>query len=146
MPSCARVKLCVTDAAKAIHRIYANKKYCFVLFVNYYARHSIKIYRENAMKVKITALKQTTYSDLIAAYELPQECPCSVNVGQTWTLTACQRPDGMCESAWQTLVPFVRELFAGGGRFYGDWMRDPRSAMVSCNDGFRPVSFLIEAI
>ena len=70
--------------------VILNKKCCFVLFVNYYARHSIKIYRENAMKVKITALKQTTYSDLIAAYELPQEYPCSVNVGQT----VCANPLG----------------------------------------------------
>ena len=97
------------------------------------------------MKVKITVLKQTVYPDLIATYELPQECPCCVQVGQTWTLTDCVCPEGMCETAWQTLLPFVRELLAGGGNFYGEWMRDPHSAMVSCNDGFRPVTFLIEA-
>ena len=26
------------------------------------------------------------------------------------------------------------------------WMKNPRSAMISCNDGFRPVSFYIEAL
>ena len=26
------------------------------------------------------------------------------------------------------------------------WMKNPASAMISCNDGFRPVSFLLEAI
>ena len=26
------------------------------------------------------------------------------------------------------------------------WMKNPRSAMLSCNDGFRPVSFLVEAL
>lgn len=25
-------------------------------------------------------------------------------------------------------------------------MKNPRSAMLSCNDGFRPVSFLLEAL
>ena len=25
-------------------------------------------------------------------------------------------------------------------------MKNPKSAMISCNDGFRPVSFLIEVI
>lgn len=25
-------------------------------------------------------------------------------------------------------------------------MKDPKSAMISCNDGFRPVSFYIEAL
>ena len=37
-------------------------------------------------------------------------------------------------------------LAQGGGDFFDGWMRDPYSAMISCNDGFRPVSFLIEAL
>ena len=57
-----------------------------------------------------------------------------------------ERPEGLCDGAWQAMEPFVRSLAAGGGKFYGDWMRDPFSAMVSCNDGFRPVSFYIEVI
>ena len=31
-------------------------------------------------------------------------------------------------------------------QIYDGWMKNPRSAMISCNDGFRPVSFLIEVI
>lgn len=31
-------------------------------------------------------------------------------------------------------------------QFYDGWMKNERSAMISCNDGFRPVSFLIEVI
>ena len=30
--------------------------------------------------------------------------------------------------------------------FYDGWMKKPKSAMISCNDGFRPVSFYIEAL
>ena len=30
--------------------------------------------------------------------------------------------------------------------FYDGWMKNPMSAMISCNDGFRPFSFYIEAI
>ena len=41
---------------------------------------------------------------------------------------------------------FVRELANGGGNFYDGWMKNTHSAMISCNDGFRPVSFLIEVI
>ncbi len=26
------------------------------------------------------------------------------------------------------------------------WMKNPKSAMLSCNDGFRPVSFLVETL
>lgn len=96
------------------------------------------------MQVKITVLKQTTYPDLIETYELPQEFPCCVQVGQTWLVGDCSCPEGMCQPAWQTLLPFVKELLNGGGYFYGEWMRNPHSAMVSCNDGFRPATFLVE--
>ena len=41
---------------------------------------------------------------------------------------------------------WVKELAEGGGNFFDGWMKNPHSAMISCNDGFRPVSFLVEAI
>ena len=44
------------------------------------------------------------------------------------------------------LAAFVLALSHGGGDFYDGWMKNPKSAMISCNDGFRPVSFLIEAL
>lgn len=37
-------------------------------------------------------------------------------------------------------------LSHGGENFYDGWMKNPKSAMISCNDGFRPVSFLVEAL
>ena len=40
----------------------------------------------------------------------------------------------------------VMTLAHCGGNFYDGWMRNPKSAMISCNDGFRPVSFYIEAL
>jgi len=40
----------------------------------------------------------------------------------------------------------VVALAHGKGNFYDGWMRNPMSAMISCNDGFRPFSFYIEAI
>ena len=55
-------------------------------------------------------------------------------------------PEGLCQSAWESMLPFVKELCCGGGDFFDGWMKNPHSAMVSCNDGFRPVSFLIEAV
>ena len=41
---------------------------------------------------------------------------------------------------------FVLALAHGKGNFYNGWMRNPMSAMISCNDGFRPFSFYVEAI
>ena len=41
---------------------------------------------------------------------------------------------------------FVESLARGKGNFFDGWMKNPMSAMISCNDGFRPFSFYIEAI
>lgn len=101
---------------------------------------------QQVKQVRITALRQTCYPDLMERYELPQDAPCQIREGQRWIVRDCTLPEGMCASAWQTLEPFVRELLAGGRRFYGDWMRDPHSAMLSCNDGFRPFTFLLELV
>ena len=37
-------------------------------------------------------------------------------------------------------------LAHGGENIYDGRMKNPKSAMISCNDGFRPVSFLIEVM
>lgn len=97
-------------------------------------------------KIKITAVRQTVYEDLMARYENPMEHACDVQVGQVWTANGWEKPEGFCQSAWDTLSPFVLALAHGGRNFYDGWMKNPRSAMLSCNDGFRPVSFYIEAL
>ena len=94
--------------------------------------------------VKITAVRKADYKDLQALYENPIDHTCDVCEGQVWVAEEGQKPDGMCDSAWETLRPFVEALARGEGHFYGDWMKNPYSALLSCNDGFRPVSFLIE--
>ena len=97
------------------------------------------------LNVKITALRRTEYPDLSALYENPMDTPCSLSVGQVFLSVDATMPKGFCDSAWQTIQPFVRKLAAGGGNFYDGWMKDPHTALLSCNDGFRPVSFLLEA-
>ncbi len=97
-------------------------------------------------KVKITALRQTVYDDLMEQYENPIEHACDIQVGQVFLSENGERPEGLCPSAWESMERFVKELARGGGNFFDGWMKDPHSALISCNDGFRPVSFLIEAI
>ncbi|MBR4829865.1 MAG: TIGR04076 family protein [Muribaculaceae bacterium] len=97
-------------------------------------------------RVRITAMRQTVYRDLMAQYENPIEHTCDISVGQTFVSVDAQRPEGLCESAWESMRPFVEELAHGTGNFYDGWMRNPYSAMISCNDGFRPFSFYIEVI
>ena len=97
-------------------------------------------------KVKITALRKTEYPDLMARFENPIEHACDVLEGQSWISIDGERPDGMCPSAWDSMKDFVKDLAAGKGNFFDGWMKNPMSAMISCNDGFRPVSFYIEVI
>lgn len=97
-------------------------------------------------KVRITAVRQTCYPDLMAKYENPIQHACDVKEGQVWIVNGWGKPEGFCDSAWESVSAFVRELAEGGGNFYDGWMKDPKSAMISCNDGFRPVSFYIEAL
>ena len=83
-------------------------------------------------QVRITAMRQTEYADLMAQYENPIEHTCDVRVGQSWISVEARQPEGMCPSAWESMRPFVESLAL--------------SAMISCNDGFRPVSFYLEVI
>ena len=97
-------------------------------------------------KVRITAMRKACYQDLMEQYENPIEHACDVQEGQSWIANGWQKPDGMCGSAWESMSPFVMALAHGGGDFYDGWMKNPKSAMISCNDGFRPVSFYIQAL
>ena len=97
-------------------------------------------------KVKITAIRKACYADLMERYENPIQHACDIQEGQVWIANGWQKPDGLCDSAWESMSAFVMTLSHGGGDFYDGWMKNPKSAMISCNDGFRPVSFYIEAL
>lgn len=91
-------------------------------------------------------MRRVRHDDLIARYENPIQHACDLCEGQVFVSREGECPEGMCESAWMSLQPFVFALAHGAVNFYDGWMQNPRSAMVSCNDGFRPVSFLVEAV
>lgn len=97
-------------------------------------------------KIRITVVCKACYRDLMEKYENPLEHACDVEEGQVFVANGWEKPEGLCESAWQSMSPFVMTLAYGGRNIYDGWMKNERSAMISCNDGFRPVSFLIEAL
>ena len=97
-------------------------------------------------RVRITVKRMARYDDLIAEYENPIEHACELKPGQSWVANGWEKPEGFCSSAWDTVSPFVMALAHGAEDLYDGWMQNPRSAMISCNDGFRPVSFLLEAL
>lgn len=97
-------------------------------------------------KVRITVKRIACYTDLMEQYENPIEHACDMKPGQVFTANGWEKPEGFCDSAWDTVSPFVMTLAHGGENFYNGWMKNPKSAMISCNDGFRPVSFLLETL
>ena len=97
-------------------------------------------------KVKITVKRIACYKDLMAEYENPIEHACNMRLEQVFIANGWQKPNDFCDSAWDSVSPFVLALSHGGENFYDGWMKNKRSAMISCNDGFRPVSFLLETL
>ena len=97
-------------------------------------------------KVRITVIRKVTHEDLIDLYENPIEHACDMEEGRVFISENWQKPDCLCQSAWESMSQFVLTLACGGEDIYDGWMKNKKSAMISCNDGFRPVSFLLETI
>ncbi len=100
-------------------------------------------------KCKITAIKHTMQDDLVKQYgaEGFGACP-RVQPGQEFVVEGHGMPEGFCNEAWRAIHHYVFALVHGGGQdlfFTGNWVREPNVAIVSCNDGLRPVIFKIEA-
>lgn len=97
-------------------------------------------------KCRITVMRKAFYQDLAEKYENPITHACDMEEGQIFIANGWQKPEGLCRSAWDSMSPFVMTLAHGGEDLFDGWMKNTKSAMISCNDGFRPVSFLIEAL
>ena len=127
--------------------MHKSKKFCtFAVAKEFRTMARGKRVYQPLKKVRITAVRQTVYPDLMVQYENPIEHACTIHEGQEWVSIDAQCPEGLCAAAWASMREFVVALAQGKGNFYNGWMRNPMSAMISCNDGFRPFSFYIEAI
>ena len=127
--------------------MHKSKKFCtFAVAKEFRTMARGKRVRQALKKVRITAVRQTVYPDLMAQYENPIEHACTIHEGQEWVSIDAQCPEGLCAAAWASMREFVVALAHGKGNFYDGWMKNPMSAMISCNDGFRPFSFYIEVI
>ena len=98
-------------------------------------------------KVKITVLRRTLQEDLSREYgaeNLPR-CP-MLREGQVFYADYA-KPEGLCDEAWKAIYQYVFALAHGVREtfYFGDWIREPGVAIVSCNDGLRPVIFKLEA-
>ena len=97
-------------------------------------------------KIKITVMRKANYPDLIEKYEGINESGCPMEIGQTFIVENLKRPENFCESAWNSMREYISIYAYGGKDVYEGWMKDPNTIMLSCADGFRPVSFFLETI
>ena len=102
--------------------------------------------------IKITVKKIVNNSELSEIYENSEFIKnpnnlCPMKVGMTFISKKGLKPtDFICDSAWYDLKPYIDKLSSGIFNLYDGWMKDPKSAMVSCSDGFRPVIYYLEVI
>lgn len=92
-------------------------------------------------KVRITILKTTFDSELAREYGAAGLGPCPMmKSGQVFYADY--------DEAWKAIYQYVFALAHGSGKdlfYFGDWIRKPGVAIVSCNDGLRPVIMKLEA-
>ena len=97
-------------------------------------------------KVKITVMARAEYPELMAKYENPIENACDMQIGRVFIANGLKMPEGFCFSAWDSISNYVMALSYGAEDFFDGWMKNKKSAMLSCSDGFRPVTFLLETM
>lgn len=97
-------------------------------------------------KIRITVVSVELKSDLIEqyGYKKLEKCPCHKE-GDTF-ITDFRKPDLFCTDAWNCIDKFVFALaHTKKPLFWNDWAKQGK-AVACCNDGLRPVTFLIEAL
>ena len=99
-------------------------------------------------KVKITVLKTTLDKELAAEYGIDGLTACPMMKAGDVFYADYAKPQGFCDEAWKAIYQYVFALAHGADKslfYYGDWIKKPGVAIVSCNDGLRPVIMKLEA-
>ena len=99
-------------------------------------------------KVKITILKTTLDKELAAEYGIDGLTACPMMKAGDVFYADYAKPQGFCDEAWKAIYQYVFALAHGADKslfYYGDWIKKPGVAIVSCNDGLRPVIMKLEA-
>ena len=97
-------------------------------------------------KVRITILKTTFQQELAEEYGMDGLTVCPLmEEGQVFYADYA-KPDGFCDEAWKAIYQYVFALAHGADEiwYFGDWIKKPGVAIVSCNDGLRPVIMKLE--
>ncbi len=98
-------------------------------------------------KVRITILKTTFQQELAEEYGIDGLTVCPLMEEGRVFYADYAKPDGFCDEAWKAIYQYVFALAHGADEiwYFGDWIKKPGVAIVSCNDGLRPVIMKLEA-
>lgn len=99
------------------------------------------------MKVRITIIKKEFYKDYADEYlkmgDKVGACP-ELEIGDEFIYEGgAKMPEGFCPYAWQDIYPSVSVL-SGGKVIDNTWYKNPRTKIICCTDGIRPVVFKLE--
>ncbi|HIU44023.1 MAG TPA: TIGR04076 family protein [Candidatus Ventrousia excrementavium] len=102
-------------------------------------------------KVKITVVKREYYQDLADRFLAnPQKGKCTIfSEGQEFFVTRetynrFPYENDFCIPAWDAIKGKVYAALQGGNFYWQGWMRNPKEQILCCDDGVRPVVFLLE--
>ena len=98
-------------------------------------------------KVRITVLKTTFLDDLAREYGVENLSTCPFHKPGQVFYADYAKPEGLCDEAWKAIYQYVFAMAHGAPDtlwYFSDWIRVPGVAIVSCNDGIRPVIFKLE--
>ena len=112
-------------------------------------RKNISVYKKNLNyeKSKETILKTTFQQELAEEYGIDGLTVCPLmEEGQVFYADYA-KPDGFCDEAWKAIYQYVFALAHGADEiwYFGDWIKKPGVAIVSCNDGLRHVIMKLES-
>lgn len=99
-------------------------------------------------KCKITVVKRTVNQELIDEYVTDARKPIEkypvYEDGQEILIENFPlKPEGFCDWAWADIHRDVVTVMCGGSY---PWIKQPRTAITCCTDGFRPVIFKVEMV
>lgn len=104
-------------------------------------------------QVKITVLKRGYDRELADRFLVdPNAGKCSIfNEGQEFIVTKenyerFPYENDFCAAAWDVIKIKVYAALQGGNFYWEGWIKNRREKILCCDDGVRPVVFLLEKI
>ena len=101
-------------------------------------------------EVQIKVAKRAVYEDLIQDYVNAERFPNGFSAcprfeeGQTFCVQWPKKPDGFpCDWAWADIQRAVAMIGFGANP---PWINRPGTTVICCNDGLRPVTFVVERV